>query len=406
MTDLFWPGDERAEDLFTPRAFGVAMVAVEGAWLGALVDSGIARLDAEEARLSRVRPDYLDEVAAQAESSGNPVVPLVALLRSGAPPAAAAWIHRGLTSQDVLDTALMLSARTAALRLRAELGEQIDSLSTLADQHRASVMAGRTLTQHAVPVTFGLKAAQWLTGTLDAYEAVVALRFPAQFGGAAGTLAAAVELAREAGHRDPVSTARHTARLAAEALGLDAAPPWQTTRGPVTRIGDALVAVTDAAGRIANDVLQLSRPEVAELAEPAGRGGSSTMPQKANPVLSVLVRRAALTTPGLAAQLHLAAAESVDERADGAWHTEWATLAGLARRSVVAASQTSELLAGLHVDTGRMAATARQAASGLLAEQRSMNPAAADRASGVIGYLGATDAIVDDVLDRARQVHQ
>ena len=154
-------------------------------------------------------------------------------------------------------------------------------------------------------------------------------------------------------------------------------------------------------------MLLLARPEIAELAEPAGggRGGSSTMPQKANPVLSVLIRRAAMTTPGLAAQLHLASATAVDERPDGAWHTEWSALALLGRRTLTAASQTAELVAGLHVDTGRMARLAQTAASGLLAEQRSLTELV-DGADAPdfdpTHYLGSTDALIDVLLTRAR----
>jgi 3-carboxy-cis,cis-muconate cycloisomerase len=151
----------------------------------------------------------------------------------------------------------------------------------------------------------------------------------------------------------PVGTSREGADLARR-LGLDDARPWHTQRRPVTRVADALVAATDACGRIARDVLTLTRAEIGELSEARG-GGSSSMPHKANPVLSVLVRRAALTTPQLAATLHLAAADQVDERADGAWHAEWDTLRLLARRSVVAVSQTAELLDGLRVHPDRMA---------------------------------------------------
>ncbi len=167
---------------------------------------------------------------------------------------------------------------------------------------------------------------------------------------------------------------RHSVAQVARALDLDPVPPWHTNRAPFTRYADALVRANDAWGHIANDVLLLARPEIAELAEPVveGRGGSSTMPQKANPVLSLLIRRAALAAPGQAAQLHLAAATVVDERPDGAWYTEWSTLAALSRHTLTAASQTTELLDGLRVDTGRMAAVVKQQSSALLAEQRNI----------------------------------
>jgi 3-carboxy-cis,cis-muconate cycloisomerase len=405
MADLYWPGDDRAGDVFGQGAFLAAMVRVESAWLTALVAAGIAP--------ARVRADLdalvdeadLDKISAAAESGGNPVVPVLDLLRTrGGDAEAASWIHRGLTSQDVVDSALMLCARAALERIRVDLDRQTAALAVLADRHRGTVMAGRTLTQHAVPITFGLKAAQWLGGLLDAREQLAGVRLPAQLGGAAGTLAAAVEMARIGEVAEPVKTARQVATEAAAILGLDDAVPWHTSRSPVTRVADALVATTDAAGRIANDVLVLARPEIGELAEPAGRGGSSTMPQKENPVLSVLVRRAALAAPALLTQLHLAAAESVDERADGAWHVEWSALAMLARRAVVAASQTAELLEGLRVDTARMAANAESAAAGLLAEQAAIAERLGGEAAGApAAYLGAAEELVDAVLDRYRR---
>ncbi len=266
-------------------------------------------------------------------------------------------------------------------------------------------MAGRTLTQHAVPITFGLKAAQWLQGVLDARDDLRNLRFPVQLGGAAGTLAAATEFTGDA------AAAQSLVADTARALHLEPATPWHTSRAPFTRYADALVRANDAWGHIANDVLLLARPEIAELAEPAveGRGGSSTMPQKANPVLSLLIRRAALTAPGHAAQLHLAAATTVDERPDGAWHTEWSSLATLSRHTLTAASQTTELLDGLHVDTGRMAAVVKQQSSALLAEQRSIS-AMSDSVSDPgpdpdfdpSHYLGATGRVIDQILARAR----
>ena len=260
-----------------------------------------------------------------------------------------------------------------------------------------------------MPITFGLKAATWTAAVLDAADAADRLRWPVQLGGAAGTLAAPVELAARSGAADPAATALDLVRRTARALGLDATPPWHTARGPFTRAADALVACTDAYGRIAADVLVLARPEIGELREPVapGRGGSSTMPHKANPVLATLVRRAALSAPALAAQVHLAAAEAVDERAPGPWHAEWPALQLLARRAVVAAAQVTELVSGLHVDAGRMRHTLDAAADDALAERGALagvlpgtGVADADPAS----YLGAADALVDAVLARADAV--
>ncbi|MEU0489142.1 lyase family protein [Nocardiopsis sp. NPDC006139] len=401
MTDLFWPGDERAGDLFTERAWLSAMVAVEQAWADSLAGAGIAPAAADLSGL--VGADDLPDLARAAEGGGNPVIALVRMLRERADGPGAAWVHRGLTSQDVVDTALVLCARDTVARVRAELRRQAGHLAGLADAHRNTVMAGRTLTQHAVPTTFGLKAAGWLGGVLDAADALDRLRFPVQVGGAAGTLSAVVDLARARGAADPVAAATDLAAATARRLGLEPAPPWHTSRGTVTALGDALVACTDAWGRLAADVATLSRPEIAEVAEPAadGRGGSSTMPHKRNPVLSVLVRRAALAAPPLASTLHLASALAVDERPDGAWHAEWAALRTLARRTAVAASQTGELLAGLRVDADRMAATAEGAREGLAAEARAVAAFTGAGTEPAEGTAGAADALVDAVLVRA-----
>ncbi|WP_428993566.1 lyase family protein [Nocardia farcinica] len=383
------------------------MLRVETAWLATLAEAGIAPADAAIDLADRAGDLDIPALAVAAEAGGNPVIPLVRALRKQlgcAHPAAARWLHRGLTSQDVLDTALVLGLRETADAVLRHMRTQIDALATLAEQHRADIAVGRTLTQHAVPVTFGLVAARWLHGVLEARADLRAARerLPVQLGGAAGTLAAPAELLRlTGGHGDALALARATA----ERLGLPWSPPWHTVRAPLTRLADAFTLATDAWGHLAADVLVRARPEIAELAEPPGRGGSSTMPQKANPVLTVLIRRAALTAPGLAAQLHLAAAQTVDERPDGAWHTEWTPLVQLARHTLTAADQTAELITGLRVDTGRMARLAHAAASGLLAEQRSLTglvEAAPAPDFDPAHYLGATDAIVTEIVDRAR----
>lgn len=411
MADLLWPGDERAERLFAPASVLSAMVRVEAAWLQALVSAGAVPATAREDLVGLLSTRDVDAVAMRAEASGNPVTPMLALLRERLErrnPEAATWVHRGLTSQDVLDTALVLCARDTARRVLSDLDQQVTALVALADRHRDDLMAGRTLTQHAVPITFGLKAAQWLQGVLDARDDLrrVSRKLPAQFGGAAGTLAASAELLARSGSPADLET---VVTDAARILGLEPAPPWHTSRAPFTRYADALVLTTDAWGRIANDVLLLARPELGELAEDAveGRGGSSTMPQKANPVLSVLIRRAALAAPGQAAQLHLAAATTVDERPDGGWHTEWSALATLSRHTITAGSQTAELLDGLHVDTGKMAAVVKQQSSALLAEQRSIaalfeSGRPRDPDFDPSHYLGASGAVIDQILARAR----
>jgi 3-carboxy-cis,cis-muconate cycloisomerase len=212
---------------------------------------------------------------------------------------------------------------------------------------------------------------------------------PVQCGGAAGTLSLAAEVAA-----DPIGAAEAFAgELGLVWPGL----PWHTTRTPLTRTGDALVTACDAVGVIGTDVAFLSRPEIGEVREGAvpGRGVSSTMPQKRNPVLSVLVRSAALQAPLLAAQLHLAAAQAVDERPDGAWHSEWPALRRLLELAMTATSQTAELLPGLAVDAEAMRARVANAAADLTAE-RGGEGAPED-------YLGVAGRFVDVVLDRASE---
>lgn len=408
MSDLFWPGSERAGSVMSDAALLDALVQVEAAWLDVLVAGRVAPDEAADSLAGLIAAADLATISVTSEAGGNPAIPLLDLLRSRLSernPEAARWLHRGLTSQDVMDSALMRCTVTALDHVLVSVREQVCTLCAMVETHRGTLMAGRTLTQYAVPVTFGLKAAGWLTGVLDAAEDLLRVRaaVPIQLGGAAGTAAAATELAAIAGSAGPASTAVRLAESFAQRLGLAARTPWHTSRHPITAVGDAMVSATDAWGHIANDVVALGRPEVGELSEAHG-GGSSTMPHKQNPVLSVLIRRAALSAPALAAQLHLAAAGSVDERPNGEWHSEWAALRALSRNTVIAASQTTDLLAGLRVHADIMQKRVNSTLAALLAEQASLRgavgadgltePAARD-------YLGASELFVSDVLDRA-----
>ena len=404
MTNLLWPGDHRAGEHMTDRALLQSMVAMESAWLGALAEAGLAPADCAHADLSHlVNPNDCELIALTAEDGGNPIIGLVELLRQRSVPAIAPWIHRGLTSQDVLDTSLMLAMRTVADAVIAQLTQQISALSALASAHRATPMVARTLTQQAAPTTFGAKAAGWLNGVVDAFERLDALVTPIQVGGAAGTWAATTELAALlTDAADPAEVSDNLMRSAATALGLHFRPPWHTTRTPITAAADAFVGCTDSWGRIASDIVTLVRPEVAELSEPAAgaRGGSSSMPHKRNPVLAILIRRAAMSAPQLAATLHSAAALANDERPDGAWHAEWDTLRTLARRTVVAGAQCAELLTGLVVHAARMAENL--SAADVLGEQLVIADLTGKAPSAT--YFGAVDRLIDESVDRAQRV--
>ncbi|UKA54322.1 adenylosuccinate lyase family protein [Arthrobacter sp. FW305-BF8] len=337
------------------RAVLGAILAVEAGWAAVLeqhdlAPNGSAAVVAHAADASRYD---LGDISRRAQGGGNPVIPLLADLRAQvkaldtANVGAAKAVHTSLTSQDVLDTALMLVARNTVATLLADVKGTTTALARMAEQHADTLCVGRSLTQHSLPFTFGLRAAQWFHGLAAAARGLEALELPVQFGGAAGTLAAGTVLTSGSA-TDPFALSD---ALAAQ-LGLAAAPaPWHTNRLAVTSLGGAVASVVDALGKIAADVLFLSRPEVAEVAEPRapGRGVSSAMPQKQNPVLAVLVRSAALQAPGLAAQVHLAAATCNDERPDGAWHTEWPALRQLLALALGAAGHIRELAEGLQV---------------------------------------------------------
>jgi len=353
LTDPAWSGSEAAREASDPallRALLDVEVALAVVWSRRDGVEDVSQAVAQAAR----EPFDVREIALAARGGGNPVIPLVARLRErvrAVAPEAAAYVHRGATSQDVLDSALMLAASRARSVILRDVAAACASLAGLAEAHRDTLMVARSLTQHALPTTMGLKAATWLEGLLDARDALAAVPLPVQYGGAVGTLAAPVSML---GGDAPAALG--LADALADELGLDrAAVPWHTRRTPVTRLGDALATLLDALGTIAVDVLTLARPEIAELSEPGGegRGGSSAMPQKRNPVLSVLVHSSARLAPGRAADLHRSAVV-VDERPDGAWHAEWPALRDLVRLAGGAAQLTAELAEGLVVHPGAM----------------------------------------------------
>lgn len=384
---LLEPGSHRAAALADDRAVIAAMLRVEVAWVRALALAGAVSSD-DVAQVERVVATLDVQLPpAEVEAAGTPVLPLVQALRAALGTSAARdAVHRGLTSQDVLDTALMLVAADCLDSVTASLHRTGDAIAALVASQAAAPAAGRTLTQHAVPVSIGLRAAQWLMSVADARDAVLAARaqLPVQCGGAAGTLALTARL---------VPDALATAGAFADLLALTVSPlPWHTRRTPVLRLASALAEVCAALGVLAGNVLLLGRPEIGELSEGAllGRGSSSTMPGKRNPVLSVLVRSAALQAPQLLAQLHLSAGQVVDERPPGEWHAEWPALRRLLVLTAVAADQAAELAEHLTVNAAAAGERAAQAAATLLAEY--------PEAGGISSYLGLSEELAHVAL--------
>ncbi len=381
-------------------ARGAAAAAVsDEAWLRAMleVEAALARAlaharvipPAHAEAIERACRDGRFDVAAlgrAAADSGNPVVPLVAALTALVGGPASADVHRGATSQDILDTAAMLVASRASAAILADLDGASDAAAGLADAHRGTVMAGRTLLQQATPTTFGAKAAAWLTGLDAAAERLAAVRrdrLAIQLGGASGTLAAF-------GTDGPA-----VARAMAEDLGLaEPIGPWHTERTRIADLAGALGSCAAAVAKPALDLVLLAQTEVGEVRDATpGRGGSSTLPHKRNPVAAVAARACAAQAPGLVATLLFAAGGGEHERAAGAWHTEWRPLSELLRSVGSAAAWLTDALDHLEVDGARMRANLERAGGGILAER-----VALALASG-LGRVAAHDAVARAVAE-------
>jgi 3-carboxy-cis,cis-muconate cycloisomerase len=375
---------------------GAASAVADAAWFRALleVEAALARSAARLGVVSETAaatvttvcadPARLDlaTVVARAADAGNPVPPLVRALQDAVGEDAARAVHVGATSQDILDTALVLLARNAIAAIDGDLAAAAAAAARLAAAHRDDAVMGRTLMQQALPTTFGLKAAGWLAG-LDGARlrlAEVVASLPVQYGGAAGTLVAS------SGSGVALRSA-----LATE-LGLaDTAAPWHTVRLPIADLAGALGATAGVLATVAVDVVLMAQTEVAEVSEGGdSRGGSSAMPHKRNPIAAISARACARRAPGLVATL-FAAMEQEHERAAGAWHSEWPTLTDLLSTVGSAASWLAESLTGLRPDVDRMAATVTSARDPELAA------ALAEALTPTLGRGAAHDAAAEAV---------
>lgn len=343
-----WTGSPAASAT-NDTAYLRALLDAESALTRAQAALGLAPAEAATAVTTAADADRFDvrSLVERSRAGGNPVIPLVADLTKAVGGEYGPYVHRGATSQDIMDTATMLVASRTLDLILGDLVRTERALSGLAAAHRDTAMPGRTLTQHAVPTTFGLKAAGWRSLVLDARDRVRVARgtLPVQLGGAAGTLAAFTAYGAEDALALPDAYARE--------LGL-AAPllPWHTLRTPIADLAGCLAFAAGALGKVAADVLVLCRTEIAEVSEGSG-GGSSAMPHKANPVRSTLIAAAARRAPQLAAVLY-GSLVAEDERPAGAWHAEWEPLRDLLRLVGGAARDAAELTEGLRVHPGVM----------------------------------------------------
>ncbi len=427
---LFADGELNA--LFSDEAALRTMVAFEVVLARVQAQLGIIpakAADAIERAAAAFTPD-MDDIAAGTARAGVPVVPLVRQLRAAVGSAAADHVHRGATSQDVVDTGLVMRLHTALDLLDVRLGRLMEQLASLADAHRFTVMAARTRAQQAVPTTFGLKAATWLhslAGNRDRLAEIRPRVLAVQFGGAAGTLSSLGEGGIEV-----------MEGLAAE-LGLAApAAPWTSQRESMAELGGWLSLLTGTIGKMGQDLMLLAHNEVAEVTPGAG-GGSSTMPQKANPVNCEVMVTASRLNAALVSAMHGALIQE-HERGGPGWQLEWATLPQMVACAGGALKHAIAVTGGLEVHADRMRANLDASNGLILAEAAGFALAAhmtRDEAQSLVkdacrtvaesgrklmdilgettdapvdwqaladpaNYLGATNALIDRILAAAR----
>src|SRR5258706_1015071 len=363
-SQIFAPlfNDEDVSQLLSDRAFVGALVEVEIALARAEARVGVIPTTAAE-QIGSVQAEKID-IAALAQGtlrSGFPIIALVQELRKQVGIDAAAYVHWGATTQDIVDTACVLQMRSVIKVMRRRIAQIVTGLSALAERHRSTVLAGRTHSQQALPVTFGLKVAGWLAPLLRHAERLGELEprlLVVQFGGAAGTLAALGD--------------KGLAVTQALASGLELAVPampWHTQRDAFVEFAGWLSLVTGSLGKMAQDIILLAQTEVGEVGESgeAGRGGSSTMPQKSNPITSELIVAAARTNASLLSALHNAQIQE-QERGTHGWQVEWLTLPQMVTLTGAALKHAAYLAKNLQIDPQAMRSNILRANDVILAE--------------------------------------
>ena len=374
--------DEVCAETLADEKLLAAMARFEAALARASAKAGLVP-EADAEAIARACADFRPEVAAlarAARSAGTLAIPFVEALKArvkAASPSAARHVHAGATSQDVMETGMVLCLRPACERIDALALRLGDAAAELARRHASTPTAGRTLLQPALPVPFGYKAAIWLSAlarSLPAFRRAVAGACVLQFGGPAGTLSS---------YGDRAGAVE--AALAQE-LGLTLpAAPWHSARDGLARLGAEAAILAGGAAKIARDVSLLMQPEIGEASE-AAPGGSSSMAHKRNPSRSLLALEAAQRTPGLAATL-LAQLTPEHERGIGQWQSQWFTMRELLCASSSALAAMGEVLGTLQVDTAAMRANLERSA--IPASERG-------------GDFGAAQAMIARVLEAWR----
>jgi 3-carboxy-cis,cis-muconate cycloisomerase len=343
---------EEVEKVFSDRARLQGMLDFEAGLARAEARAGIIPSSAAGTIAAQCKAELFDAAAVSqsAKLAGNLAIPLIKALTAVVAQSdkeAARYVHWGATSQDLIDTGCVLQLRQALKAIAADLNRLIDALVELATEHRSTIVVGRTWMQQALPTTFGLKVAGWLDAVnrhrvrLRETEQRVSVL---QFGGAVGTLAAL-------GLRGQM-----VARILSEELHL-ALPdtPWHSHRDRLVEVATTLGLCVGTLGKIARDISLHAQTEIGEVLEPSGegRGGSSTMPHKRNPVTSAVVLSTATRIPGLVSTM-LSAMVQEEERGLGGWHAEWETLPEIVRLTAGALHQMAETVPHLEIDAARM----------------------------------------------------
>jgi 3-carboxy-cis,cis-muconate cycloisomerase len=350
LDDLF--RSDEVEKALSDRACLQGMLDFEAGLARAEARAGVIPSSAAVAIAAKCEAELFDvaELARGAKLAGNVAIPLVKALTelvAQGDQDASRYVHWGATSQDAVDTGFVLQLRQALQSVGSDLDRLAAALAALATRHRSTMVVGRTWMQQALPTTFGMKVAGWLDAIDRHRGRLRETRLRAlvlQFGGAVGTLAALGGRGAEVG--------KHLAEELA--LGLPQIP-WHSHRDRLAEVATTLGLCVGTLGKIARDISLHSQTEVAEVFEPAekGRGRSSTMPHKRNPVASAVVLSAAVRVPGLVSAMLTAMAQEY-ERGLGGWHAEWETLPEIVSLSAGALHHMAELVPKLEIDTERM----------------------------------------------------
>ena len=364
-SDIFRPlfRDDELAELFADKAYLRAMVDVETALARAEARLGIIPSWAGEQIAAAARSEKINlaEITKGTASDGFPVIALVSALRAMVGPQAAPYVHWGATTQDIMDTACVLQLRSAIAIFNERFKKIVPDLAALADRHRSTVLAGRTHGQQALPISFGLKAASWLAPIVrhrQRLDTISPSLLVVQFGGASGTLAALGD--------------KGLVVMEALAGELDLAlpiMPWHTQRDGFVEFAGWLSLVTGSLAKMAQDIILLAQTEVDEASESSehGRGGSSTMPQKNNPITSELIIAAARTNASLLSAMHHALIQE-HERATHGWQVEWLTLPQMILLTGAALKHALYLAKNLQVNAAKMRENLTRANDIVLAE--------------------------------------